>query len=565
MESRQFRGYPTYFYVFKGLHKIFYVINKVILIFLFVIISLSNFSSNQILVSAEELRFNDVPTSAWGHDEITFLNEKGIIQGYPGGSFKPNSTITRAQAAIIMTNALQVGGKKVESPTFPDVSTDHWASEAIEQAAALGIFVGINGEFRPNEKISKAQVATIISRSFKLKSTISTKFTDVKTDHWAADHIAALEANGIIKVEGEFQPNKAATRSEFSVFIARSIEPTFRIEDTMIRLYQGRVSNTSTTLNVRLMPSTDSSVLGRLKLGETVDVYEETGDWKKIKYLQSWGYVHKDYITKLTANETESKTPNSSEKKVIDVGRVTTASLHLREEPSSNSTSLGKLKMNDVVEIYEYEGKWALIKQNDSWAYIHSDYLAIRDMNQKNLQDVVITIDPGHGGKDPGTNGHGLQEKDIVLDVGLVLEKKLKELDAKPILTRSDDRFIELNDRAKIANNANASVFVSIHANSAVSSSANGLESYWNSAYSNEESEELAEKINKRLVEELGMKDRGVKEANFAVIRQSNMPSVLVELGFVTNSGDAEIMKQSEFNEKAASAILEGIKDYYRW
>ncbi|MBU8909378.1 N-acetylmuramoyl-L-alanine amidase family protein, partial [Desertibacillus haloalkaliphilus] len=110
---------------------------------------------------------------------------------------------------------------------------------------------------------------------------------------------------------------------------------------------------------------------------------------------------------------------------------------------------------------------------------------------------------------------------------------------------------------------AKADIFVSIHVNSGPSGG-HGTETWIaSSSSSSSDSRKLAEMINKRLVAELGTRDRGVKTANFAVLRETNMPSVLVELGFITNSNDASIMKRSNFNEKAANAIYKGIEDYY--
>ncbi|WP_100405481.1 N-acetylmuramoyl-L-alanine amidase [Bacillus solitudinis] len=548
---------------------------KVILTSLVVILFLPILALDSVKVSAQGT-FSDVPAGTWGHDEINFLNDNRIATGYSDGTFKPNATLTRAQAAVIMTNALRLGSKTVTRPTFPDVSTDYWASGAIEQAASLGIFKGRDGRFHPSEKISKAQVATVLSRSFGLTGVSASGFSDVTSNFWAINQISALETNGIIEVSGSFEPNKAATRAEFSAFVARAIEPKFRVENSEKVLYQGKVVNTSNTLNVRSKPAMDGTIMGRLQLGAAVEVLGETGSWLKIKFQQGSGYVYRDYIAKTSSSGVPSTptpaptpaptpTPPSTEKKIIAEGRVTATSLNVREKASATSTTVGKLAKGDTVSIYEYEGKWALIKYQGKWAYTHIDYLVIRNPGQDGLKNLVIAIDPGHGGKDPGAVSNGLKEKDVVLAVGLLVEKKLLAAGAKPLMTRSDDRFIELSDRSKIANNANAAIFVSIHANAAGATSANGTETFWNNVYSSDESKDLATKINTRLIESLKMKDRGVKEASFSVIRSSKMPSVLLELGFMTNSGDAAKMKEADFNERAAEAIFKGIEDYYSW
>lgn len=154
-------------------------------------------------------------------------------------------------------------------------------------------------------------------------------------------------------------------------------------------------------------------------------------------------------------------------------------------------------------------------------------------------------------------------KKDIVLDVALKLQKLLEAEGAKVVMTRTNNTFIKLADRATIANNAKADIFISLHINSAGSEAAHGTETYWNNNYQSTESKKLAEKIQKRLIEKLGTNNRGVKEANFYVIKNTTMPSVLAELGFISNEAEAAKLKTSQFRENAAEAVLLGVLDYY--
>ncbi|WP_209121753.1 N-acetylmuramoyl-L-alanine amidase [Alkalihalobacillus sp. BA299] len=253
---------------------------------------------------------------------------------------------------------------------------------------------------------------------------------------------------------------------------------------------------------------------------------------------------------------------------VITNGVVLPNSLTVRSKPSSSSTSVGSLSKGATVEIHGFEGDWAKINYNNTWAYVHAFYLKIAGSNYLLLGHTIV-VDPGHGGSypdgDPGAVANGLQEKDVVLDIGLRLEKKLKEAGANVVMTRRTDVFIELEERAKIANEANANSFVSVHANAVNISSVHGSETFWNEKNSNSaESKELAEKIQERFAYIVKNKDRGVKEANFSVTRNSEMPAVLVEVGFLTNETEAERMKTSQFREESAEAIYQGILDFYR-
>ena len=134
-------------------------------------------------------------------------------------------------------------------------------------------------------------------------------------------------------------------------------------------------------------------------------------------------------------------------------------------------------------------------------------------------------------------------------------------------MTRSDDTFIELNERVNIAVRNNSDAFVSIHTNSFSSGSANGTETYFSSASTNrlEDSKKLATYIQNRLYKVLETNNRGVKDSGYLVLRTNPLPSVLVELGFISNSKDSAKLGSETYRNKAADAIASGIVDYYNW
>ncbi len=176
----------------------------------------------------------------------------------------------------------------------------------------------------------------------------------------------------------------------------------------------------------------------------------------------------------------------------------------------------------------------------------------------------TIVVDPGHGGTDPGASGNGLVEKELALDISKRLQTKLLSAGSEVLMTRTTNKYYPtLSERVKLANDSQADAFISIHMN-AYTPSAEGTETYWNSSYSSAESEALASSIQKEMLQELGTRDRGVKQANFQVIKYTKIPSVLVEVAFVTNSGDAELLADSTFREKAATAIYQGTLNYFK-
>ena len=172
----------------------------------------------------------------------------------------------------------------------------------------------------------------------------------------------------------------------------------------------------------------------------------------------------------------------------------------------------------------------------------------------------IVVIDAGHGAHDPGTTGvTGKKEKNFNLAIALKVEKLLKqEPNIDVVMTRSDDTFLELKERAKIANDLKADVFISIHANSAGSSAASGSETY----YQREASKALANVMHKYLVKATGLSDRGVRYGNFHVIRETKMPAVLLEVGYLSNKKDEATLFTESVQQKVAQGVVNGIKEY---
>jgi N-acetylmuramoyl-L-alanine amidase len=230
----------------------------------------------------------------------------------------------------------------------------------------------------------------------------------------------------------------------------------------------------------------------------------------------------------------------------------------------------------------------------------HGDRSLIRALG---LKIGRIVIDPGHGGHDTGTIGpNGLEEKDLVLDVAKRLGKLLDvRLGADVIYTRQDDTFIPLETRTAIANQEQADLFVSIHANSSRDPDARGVETYYLNFTSNanalevaarenavsdksihelqdlvkkialkekiEESREFAANVQQSLHSGLatkspGIRDRGVKKAPFIVLIGANMPSILAEVSFVSNPGDEKRLGTAEYRQRIAESLYKGISKY---
>jgi N-acetylmuramoyl-L-alanine amidase len=195
----------------------------------------------------------------------------------------------------------------------------------------------------------------------------------------------------------------------------------------------------------------------------------------------------------------------------------------------------------------------------------------------------IVIIDPGHGGQDSGTIKTGMVEKDLTLDVSQRVERLLQQRGLVTVMTRMDDSYVSLQDRANIANNQPASVFVSIHFDDAGRPAASGIETYYaahpisvpgqiaswlpflqraSSEPPNLESQSLARFIQEALIAHTQAVDRGTRPQQFFVIANVRHPAVLVEGGFLTNKDDVLKLGNADYREQIATAISAGVLQY---
>jgi len=173
----------------------------------------------------------------------------------------------------------------------------------------------------------------------------------------------------------------------------------------------------------------------------------------------------------------------------------------------------------------------------------------------------TIVIDAGHGGKDPGANGaSGAEEKDYTLSLAKKVYALLQQ-DPKfdPYMTRNDDTFLELDERSAYSNGLEADAFLSIHGNTYTDPSIKGTETYYDSLISIP----LANAIHDKLIGATGFPDRGVKQEQWRVLVGSEQPSVLLEVGFMTNPQEEAQMLDNAWQDRVAQAIVDGLNDYF--
>ena len=202
-------------------------------------------------------------------------------------------------------------------------------------------------------------------------------------------------------------------------------------------------------------------------------------------------------------------------------------------------------------------------RQNQSSSYkrnkVH-DYLQLPNVEQRKFS---VVIDPGHGGPDPGAIGiGGIRETDVVLEVSKIVKKLLSEKGVKVTLTRKNEVDLDLPPRVSFANKTDADIFVSIHANASRGKrrDINGLETFYFRGW---RGRLLAKRIQKEILRvSPGSPDRGVKQGRFYVIKNTKMPAVLVEIGFLTGRLDARRLEKAAHRKRVAYAIAKGILEY---
>lgn len=181
------------------------------------------------------------------------------------------------------------------------------------------------------------------------------------------------------------------------------------------------------------------------------------------------------------------------------------------------------------------------------------------DIPDPSLRGHVVAIDAGHGGRDMGAIGPtGLQEKDLVLDIAQRLREILVRAGVRVVMTRETDTYVDLAERPRTARQQGATVFVSIHGNASTRPAISGSETY----YLTPQSLALAQMIQDELAKVGGLASRGVKTANFLVLRENDVPAVLVEVGYVSNLEEETRLRGEAFRQRITEAIMRGVQRF---
>ncbi|WP_315905829.1 N-acetylmuramoyl-L-alanine amidase [Priestia koreensis] len=259
---------------------------------------------------------------------------------------------------------------------------------------------------------------------------------------------------------------------------------------------------------------------------------------------------------------------------VLESGSVTADVLNMRKGPGLSFPVVRKLHHGKEVAILVEQGEWRYVRlQDGAEGWISSRYVRTtanqalpvqaavqQTSNEEKLNGKVIVIDPGHGGKDKGATGsQGTFEKDLTLRTATQLKEQLEQTGATVLLTRTSDTRIALSSRVQYAREHRADVFISIHYNSVKDESAHGIMTYF---YQEKKDRSLAQSIQKQLAHTSKLKNKYDKFGNFYVLRENPQPSVLVELGFLSNREEEQYINSIAFQRDVVGGITQGITQY---
>jgi N-acetylmuramoyl-L-alanine amidase len=305
--------------------------------------------------------------------------------------------------------------------------------------------------------------------------------------------------------------------------------------------------------NIRTSPSTNSSILSS---GEKYSSFSYLGE----KY--GWFKLNVNNTTAYVAGWLISYNNNYSIKGSIDY-KITTDNLRLRSGPSLQDDTKFIMPSGTKVRVLESIDEWdKVLSPEGHVGYSFNKYLK----SYLPLSGKVILLDPGHGGKDPGAIGpSGEHEKTVNLSVAFKTKRILENFGASVYMTRSNDTYILNSSRSHMATNLQADILLSIHHNALNDNNYFGMSTYYDTKNnkSGKESKLLAEAIYNSVIEINSIYRDGIYDRNFEVLRSTNVPAALIEIGFISNIWEEKNIQNDSFQDAVSQKISLGILDYF--
>ena len=562
-------------------------------------------SGNKPLV-VKKSNFSDVTVGT----ELSGYVERAVQLGFfatnTKGKFLPNKLLTRDEMSFILSKAFKlVTTEKMDTP-FVDVAITHPYAQYVNTIYFNGITKGSGQNYNPSSQVTRAQFALFVARakSEKYRLELPVKGVDVpdtlqaigliqvttdglnirksKDTTSSANIVGTVNKGGklsVYDVEGDWL--KVSYKGVYA-YIYKSYAQFLDADGNTFGNVQKQVTTTQ-DVTVYVKPSASSKTISTVKSKVELPVYKTVNGYHLTVVSGLPGYIiatstedfemeqpsipdtKPDLDTNPNPDPDPDPDPTPPSISGDLLGRVTVDNLNIRKEANSTSAVVGKLRKGDYVQVNSINEYWVQVTFEGQKGYVHKSYLKLLNQSGNPLKDRIIIIDPGHGGKDVGTISGTDYEKTITLKVSTLVKQKLEAAGAKVMMPRTGDTFPSLQDRVDFTNNNYGEIFVSIHVNSAVNTSAQGTETYYSITTGDmyQEDMDLAKYVNDQIVNNLNMKNRGIKEMKYYVIANTIIPAILVELGFLSNSEDRSKLTDDQYIELFAESIYKGISEYY--
>jgi N-acetylmuramoyl-L-alanine amidase len=406
-------------------------------------------------------------------------------------------------------------------------------------------------------------------------SVTATSLNVRKTPTTSGARVGSLKKNAIVtvnQIQGDWvqietSALKGWVHNDYLQFTTSPLGSTSNHSTGSSRASNASGTVTATSLSIRDSGSLNGRVIGSVSKGTKVSIIEEKNDWYKISnHSNKTGWVAGWYISK---SDTKNATPPSSNnKKQVNILYDGT---NIRSGSSTGHSILKRANVGETYEIIDRIGDWYKIKLEGKQIGYIAGWVAgtsgvqspvTKSGSVQYVKNKTIVIDPGHGGQDSGAVGsRGALEKKLTLATSKLLYNKLKSAGANVYLTRSNDSYVSLGSRVATSNYRHAQAFVSIHFDSMSDRSASGTTIYY---FNSQKDAGLAAKLNSELVKQTKLRDRGTRYGNFHVLRENHAPAALLELGFLSNRAEELTVQTTNYQERAAQGIFNGLAQYFK-
>lgn len=362
--------------------------------------------------------------------------------------------------------------------------------------------------------------------------------------------------------------------------------PLWLIESDELTSDQNLAAHVLTASPIYSEQSTDSQQLTNVNADTYLIVNFESNGWVQVNYENQYGYIPTSSVelidrsnipeeiddTPETIGEDEMSPEDMEAAESLIYVRILNQAFLAAPDLYSDIiyTPSYNQRFTRLETVIDVEGNEYYLAEDENGirGYLEtritalaSDYIGhVGATNPGSLANATIMIDAGHGGEDSGAISFDnlTYEKDATLQAAQILQSKLEALGTTVILTRSDDTFVDLDERADMSNNSNVDAFISIHFDASPVSDWHGTTTY----YFHEADFNLSESINQQL-ESLELPNNGVSFGNYYVLRENNRPNVLLELGYMSNSTDLEYIRSEQYLNDLADSIVNGLTNYF--